>query len=87
MIDARKRHLTAVSDMHAPPILEDLECFGFDPHPPSPGNEGLATVEVNNVSADFLVEETEINSHYDVMRNSQNFRIDIYLELCELLNM
>ena len=87
MIDARKRHLTAVSDMHPAPVLEDLECFGFNPHAPSPGDEELATVEVNNVSADFSVEKTEIISHYNVMHNSQNFGINIYLELCELLNM
>ena len=87
MTDTRKHHLTAVSDIHATPILEDLEWFGFDPQAPSPGDEGLATVEVNNVSADFSVEETEIISHYDVIGNSQNFGIDISLELSELLNM
>ena len=87
VIDARNRHLTAVSDMHAAPVLEDLEWFGFDTHAPSPGDEGLSTGEVNDVLADFSVEESKIISHYDVMRNSQNFGIDIYLELCELLNI
>ena len=81
MIDARKRHLTTVSDMHAASIFEVLEWFGFDPHAPSPGDEGLSTVEVNDVLVDFSIKESEIIFYYQVMRDSQNF------ELYELLNI
>ena len=69
--------------MHAAPVLEDLEWLGSDPYAPSPFDDGLSTVEVNDVLADFSVEESEKISHYHVMHNSQNF--GIYLEFCELL--
>ena len=53
MIDLQNQGLTAVADVagmeHS---VEDLYWYGYDPHAPRPGDDGLSSVVVDNVLLD-----------------------------------
>ena len=82
MLDITNRHLLAVADVRNEcERSEDLAWFGHDPHAPLPPDDGLSTVEVNEL--DINLPEELIQTLYlevDPTRESQTFGVDIYHE-------
>ena len=86
-MDTRNRHLrhihelrTTAVDNAAMDIREDLEWCGFDPNAPSPSDNGLSTVEVNNVVCPLLPQQEQLLMTIDPLANSNVFGIDIFTQ-------
>jgi hypothetical protein len=65
----------------------DLAWFGYDPYAPHPSEIETSDVVVNDCDCPFTEDEQEILASVDVLRHSQSFGIDIFIEALQLLNL
>lgn len=81
MLDVANHNTRAAVDvvgaMPSDEIIEDLEWYGYDPNAPSPGDDGLSSVEVNDVQVEHdLV--NHLREEINPMRESLHYGIDIF---------
>ena len=87
VIDLRNRHLHQVADIVSPwdaeMTTEDLEWYGFDPQAPTPDDDGLSTVNVDDTDA-LVMTDAELQEQHaiDCLRPSNRFGMDIFIEAC-----
>ena len=87
MVDSTNRHLLAVADVrNESEQSEDLTWFGHDPQAPLPPDDGLSTVEVNDLEINLPEELIHIlYQEVDPTRESMNFGVDIYHEVMGII--
>ena len=87
MLDMRNQLITGVSDVaDLESDVDDIEWFGFDPYAPTPDDEGLSTVEVDDVDMniqDHILDQLRYN--INPLSNSDSFGIDLYENALSLL--
>ena len=88
MLDIRNHGCTGVSDVAgSDQNVDDLQWFGYDPNAPSPSDDGLSTVEVDDVNVNLP--DTTIDQlihNIDPLAYSDSFGIDIYLQALSLVS-
>ena len=87
MLDIRNHSLYGISDIiDSNQIPDDLEWFGFDPYAPTPDDDGLSTVDVEDVHLDLPDEIAfMLRSRCDPLSISDSFGIDLYQQALTLL--
>ena len=88
MIDRVNGRLVAVADVRSDVNVsgDDYEWFGFDPNAPPPPDDGLSTVEVNEVDLnlpDDII--SRLTNEIGPLENSSAFAIDIFQRALEFL--
>lgn len=87
MLDMRNHALCGISGAADSNIreVEDLEWYGFDPYAPRPHDDGLSTVELDDVDIDNEDDViTILRNSIDPLAVSNNFVIDLYMEALSL---
>ena len=65
--------------------VEDLEWYGFDPYAPRPHDDGLSTVELDDVDIDNEDDViTILRNSIDPLAVSNSFGIDLYMKALSL---
>ena len=85
MIDLKNQSLTAVAVVGYSGSADDLEWYGYDPQAPHPNDDGLSTVLVDNVNFDVSEELENQLSCVNPLAESNNFSIDLYEEVIEIV--
>ena len=83
ILDMRNHTLCGISDVADSNIreVEDLEWYGFDPYAPRPQDNGLSTVELDDVDIDNDDDViTILRNSMDPLAFSNSFGIDLYIE-------
>ena len=90
MIDRVNGRLAAVADVRSDANISghehEHEWFGFDPDAPPPPDDGLSTVEVNEVNLDLpdnII--SKLSNEINPLENSSAFAIDIFQRALEFL--
>ena len=88
MIDRVNGRLTAVADVRSNANVsgDDYEWYGFDPDAPPPPDDGLSTVEVNEVDLnlpDVII--SRLTNEINPLEDSSAFAIDIFQGALEFL--
>ena len=88
MIDSVNGRLAAVADVRSEANISghEHEWFGFDPDAPPPPDDGLSTVEVNEVNLDLpdnII--SKLSNEINPLENSSAFAIDIFQRALEFL--
>ena len=86
MIDIRNHALSAVADVvQVEPTIDDLEWYGFDPSAPTPMDDDLPTVVVDDAiqPPDFVLQE--LHNSVDTLQESNRYGIDIYTHCLNIL--
>ena len=84
MIDMRNQNRYCTDDPAN--FSEDLEWYGYDGSAPRPSDDGLSTVEVEDLNHDFpddVIEQLE--NSVDPCQDSNDFGIDIYLRALDVM--
>ena len=84
MVDIRHRSRTG-SVYAVDEQIDDLEWYGYDPDAPTPTDDGLSTVDVDDVDLPD-VDLDVITSHINPLAHSDSFGIDIYEKALTLIN-
>ena len=93
ILDNRNHHLrhihelTTTSVTENSSIREDLEWYGFDQNAPSPSDNGLSTVEVDNVVCPLLPQQEQLLLTIDPLADSNVFGIDIFVQARKLVTL
>lgn len=88
MVDARNQHICHIGEIqNSTEIIgeDDLEWYGMDWSAPSPNDDGLSTVEVNDV--DLIIDEDRLQVLHDSVNplaDSSSFGIDIYTKALDI---
>ena len=88
MIDLRNRHLVQVAEV-AEEIedQEEIEWLGFDPDAPTPNDITIEQVDLEDIPSPFSNEELLQLREIDVLQDSNNYGIDIYLNALHLVGV
>lgn len=79
VLDIRNHSLIGISDIAESGDVDDLEWYGFDPFAPTPSDDGLFTVEVEDVNIDSPINIlTLLRQSIDPLQHSDSFGIDLY---------
>lgn len=88
MIDRRNRNQHQVAELFdTDGTLEDLEWYGMDWAGPTPNDDGLSTVEVDDVNFEIAENILQTLNSIDPLRDSTCYGIDIYLEALALFSV
>lgn len=80
MIDMRNKHIQHIAELQntvTQDSVEDLEWFGADWNAPHPSDDGLSTVNVDDVQSPLSSEQEQCLKDLDPLSVSSNFGIDI----------
>ena len=80
-LDIRNRELVGVADVLGDSDLRHLEWFGYDPQAPPPSDDGLSTVEVEDITialSDNVMQQ--LRNEVDPPEFSDSFGIDLYVK-------
>ena len=59
--------------------VDDLQWYGYDPFAPTPSDDGLSTVEVEDVNIDLPTDTlTLLRQNIDPLQHSDSFGIDLF---------
>ncbi len=88
MIDLRNRHLVQVAEV-AEEIVDqaEIEWFGFDPDAPTPNDISIEQVDLEDIPLPFSDEDLLQLRAIDVLRDSSNYGIDIYINALQLVGV
>jgi len=86
IIDQRNRDQHQIAEFFEDEIShDDLEWFGMDWGAPTPLDDGLSTVEIDDITLPAIEDEIFQELHsIDPLRDSASFGIDIYLDCISL---
>lgn len=88
MLDRCTQGLSAINDVRGEQHLhdQDLTWYGYDPDAPLPADDGLSTVEVNNITMDLPNNIVgELTRQINPLANSNSFGIDIFQRAVQLV--
>ena len=87
MIDVTNRNLSAVADVRDENNdVQDFDWFGQDPHAPLPPDDGLSTVEVNEIQVDLPEEIIQVlYQEVNPLLESATFGVDCYQVALDLV--
>ena len=87
MIDITNRNLSAVADVRDENNdVQDFDWFGQDPHAPLPPDDGLSTVEVNEIQVDLPEEIIQVlYQEVNPLLESATFGVDCYQVALDLV--
>jgi hypothetical protein len=87
MMSRVNKRLTAVADVRGEKIADDdLQWYGTDPGGPIPPDDGLSTVEVNDVDIDIPDDAIVcLLNEVNPLDISENFGIDLFQRGLELM--
>ena len=83
MVDIRNRSRTSSISV-ADDQIDDREWYGYDPDAPTPTDDGLSVVDVDDVHLPDI--NLDIISHINPLAHSDSFGIDIYEQALVLIN-
>ena len=83
MIDMRNQNRYCTDD--AASFSEDLEWYGYDGSAPRPSDDGLSTVEVEDLNHDFPDVIEQLENSVDPCQDSNDFGKDIYLRALDVM--
>lgn len=83
MVDIRNRGNAHIGEIRN----DDLNFFGLDPQAPMPFDTGFEQVEVHDVPCTFTDLECDTLNNLNVIQESQNFGIDIFLEALSVVDV
>jgi hypothetical protein len=83
MVDIRHRSRTGSISV-ADNQVDDLEWYGYDPNAPTPTDDGLSIVDVDNVDLPDI--DLAVISHINPLAHSDSFGIDIYEQALASIN-
>ena len=81
MLDIRNHSLVGISDIaESGGDVDDLEWYGYDPFAPTPSDDGLSTIEVEDVNIDLPYTDTLtlLRQNIDPLQHSDSFAIDLF---------
>ena len=80
VLDIRNHSLVGISDIaESGGDVDDLEWYGYDPFVPTPSDDGLSTVEVEDVNIDLPIDIlTLLRQNIDPLQHSDSFGIDLF---------
>jgi hypothetical protein len=85
MLDVRNYALCGMSVDSSIAEADDLQWYGFDPYAPRPDDDGLSTVELDDVELDNEDDVLAIlTNSLDPLAYSNSFGIDLYMEALSL---
>ena len=86
MIDQRRRGILHIAEINDIPVgSEDLEWFGMEWYAPHPADDGLATMNVNDVSSPLNQEQEKILRRINPLTLSATFGIDLFLNAMDII--
>eukprot|EP00794_Sanderia_malayensis_P004247 gene4247-4812_t len=78
---------TEIGDQGGESMMQNnFDWYGFDPYAPAPSDDGLSQVDVEDASCPFSIEELGIMRSINVLRVSNTYGIDIFLEACSYID-
>ena len=89
MIDQRNSNVMQVAELQniSDIALDDLEWYGMDWGAPSPNNNGLNTVDLEEIDCPFDIDTIELMHTVNRLQESTSFGIDIFLHASHLLEL
>ena len=80
VLDIRNHSLVGISDVaESGGDVDDLQWYGYDPFAPTPSDDGLSTVEVEDVNIDLPTDTlTLLRQNIDPLQHSDSFGIDLF---------
>lgn len=88
VIDQRNASVSHIAELHdSSGTVEDLQWYGFDPYAPSPIEDGLCSVVVDDAENVLSEEQLRRLIEIDPLQESCQYGIDIFLNACEILLM
>ena len=87
VLDIRNHSVIGISDIaESGEDNDDLEWYGFDPFAPTPSDDGLSTVEIEDVHVDLASDIVALlRQNVDPLQHSDSFGIDLYQDALVLL--
>ena len=86
MIDQRRRGILHIAEINDIPVgSEDLEWFGMEWYAPHPADDGLATMNVDDVSSPLNQEQETILRRINPLTLSATFGIDLFLNAMNII--
>ena len=89
MIDARNRHINHIQELQDNSeelSNDDLEWYGMDWSAPAPTDDGLSTVEVNDINFELNDYQLQQLTDIDPLKESSTFGIDLFTKALEIFN-
>ena len=76
----RNHSLVGISDIaESGGDVDDLQWYGYNPFAPTPSDDGLSTVEVEDVNIDLPTDTlTLLRQNIDALQHSDSFAIDLF---------
>ena len=76
----RNHSLVGISDIaESGGDVDDLQWYGYDPFARTPSDDGLSTVEVEDVNIDLPTDTlTLLRQNIDPLQHSDSFAIDLF---------
>ena len=81
VLDIRNDHsLVGISDIaESRGDVDDLQWYGYDPFAPKPSDDGLSTVEIEDVNIDLPTDTlTLLRQNINPLQHSHSFGIDLF---------
>ena len=80
MLDIRNHSLVGISDIaESGGDVDDLQWYRYDPFARMPSDDGLSTVEVEDVNIDLPTDTlTLLRQNIDPLHHSDSFGIDLF---------
>ena len=86
MIHQRRRGILHIAEMNAITVgSEDLEWFGMNWYAPHPADDGLATMNVDDISSPLNQEPETILRRINPLTPSATFGIDLFLNAMNII--
>lgn len=86
MLDMRNHELVGVADVVGVSDFNNLEWFGYDPQAPPPSDDGLSTVEVEDITVDLSYNVMQqLTNEVDPCEFSDSFGIDLYVKALSIV--
>lgn len=86
MLDIRNHELVGVADVEGDADLGHLEWFGYDPQAPPPDDDGLSTVEVEDITIDLSDNAMQqLRNEVNPLEFSDSFGIDLYVKALSIV--
>ena len=87
MMDLRNHQLMAVADIaEQEPSFDDLTWYGYDPSAPSPIDDGLCTVEIEDVDIELPGNVIhDLTAAVNPLQLSNSYGIDLFIDYLNFL--